>query len=142
MKILNDFRTKVRFPLSWGDMDAMQHINNVVFLKYFENSRIKYYDEIGLSCSANSKDYIGVVKSISCEYLLPLVYPDNVEAGVRVTAISDNSFTMEHYICSESKGLCAFGETEIAVLDGNSLKPVTIPDKIRLEIEKIEQRKF
>jgi acyl-CoA thioester hydrolase len=142
MNILNDFVIKTRFPVDWGDMDPMQHINNVVFLRYFENSRILYYEAIGLSHSNNRNGVTGVVKSIFCEYLLPLVFPDTVEVGARVIEMAENCFTMEHYIWSEKTGLCAFGETEITVISVKTFIPVNIPEKIRLEIERIEQRKF
>jgi len=142
MDILNDFVIKTRFPIAWGDMDPMQHINNVVFLRYFENSRILYYEAIGLCYFNNKNGFTGVVKSISCEYLLPLIFPDIVEVGARVTAMADNCFTMEHYIWSQKNGLCAFGETEITVVNVRTFKPATIPEKTRSEIERIEKRKF
>src|SRR6476619_447304 len=35
-------RERVRF----GDLDAMRHLNNVVFLRYFETARIAYMREL------------------------------------------------------------------------------------------------
>jgi acyl-CoA thioester hydrolase len=142
VEILKDFVIKTKFPIDWGDMDAMQHINNVVFLKYFENSRIQYYEAIGLSYSTNLGDFLGVVKSISCEYLIPLTFPDIIEVGTRVIDMDNHSFTMEHYIWSNNKGLCAFGETRIVVIDVKTLKPITVPDKVKKAIERIEQKLF
>ena len=27
----------------WGDMDSYQHVNNVVYFRYFENARLEYF---------------------------------------------------------------------------------------------------
>ena len=35
-------RERVRF----GDLDAMRHLNNVVYLRYFESARIAYLSEL------------------------------------------------------------------------------------------------
>ncbi|MDB5909191.1 MAG: acyl-CoA thioesterase [Massilia sp.] len=34
-------------PIRWGDMDAMGHVNNTVYFRYFEQARISWFDEIG-----------------------------------------------------------------------------------------------
>jgi acyl-CoA thioester hydrolase len=31
---------RVRMPIRWGDMDAMGHVNNTVYFRYFEQARI------------------------------------------------------------------------------------------------------
>ena len=31
-----------RVPIRWGDMDAMGHVNNTVYFRYMEQSRIEW----------------------------------------------------------------------------------------------------
>ena len=38
--LLADFPVTVEIPVAWGDMDAMGHVNNVVYFRYFETARI------------------------------------------------------------------------------------------------------
>ena len=33
--------TCVTLPILWGDMDAYGHVNNVVYLRWFEEARVK-----------------------------------------------------------------------------------------------------
>src|SRR5690606_27297359 len=44
-------RFPVRVPnqVRWGEMDAFQHVNNVVFFNYFENARIDYLTRVGFA---------------------------------------------------------------------------------------------
>ncbi|KAF8273082.1 hypothetical protein EI94DRAFT_1769405 [Lactarius quietus] len=34
-------------PISWGDHDAFQHVNNVRYLRFFESSRIRWLMSVG-----------------------------------------------------------------------------------------------
>ena len=34
-------------PIRWGDMDAMGHVNNTVYFRYFESARIEYLRSLG-----------------------------------------------------------------------------------------------
>jgi len=33
-----------RIPIRWGDMDAMGHVNNTVYFRYMEQTRINWFD--------------------------------------------------------------------------------------------------
>ena len=34
--LLDGFTVTVTFPVAWGEMDAMGHVNNTVYFRYFE----------------------------------------------------------------------------------------------------------
>ena len=36
---LTDFPTTVTLPVQWGDQDAFGHVNNTVYLRWFESAR-------------------------------------------------------------------------------------------------------
>jgi len=37
----------MRFPVRWGDMDAMGHVNNTVYFRYLESARIEWMVLVG-----------------------------------------------------------------------------------------------
>ena len=37
------------FKVHWGDMDAAQHVNNLVYLKWSESGRIDYFKALCVS---------------------------------------------------------------------------------------------
>lgn len=47
-ELLDDYPVIVDFPIAWGDMDAFQHVNNIMYFKYFESARISYFERIDL----------------------------------------------------------------------------------------------
>ncbi len=44
---LEDFKITTSFPVHWGDMDAAQHVNNLVYMKWTETARLLYFEEMG-----------------------------------------------------------------------------------------------
>ena len=43
--LLNDFSFEIDLSVEWGDMDALQHVNNVEYFKYFQKERIAYFEK-------------------------------------------------------------------------------------------------
>src|SRR4029077_12717598 len=41
-RLLSGFPVVVRQNVIWGEMDAYNHVNNVVYFRYFENARLEY----------------------------------------------------------------------------------------------------
>ena len=40
---------ETRFPVRWGDMDAMGHVNNAQYFRYLETARIDWMHGMGLN---------------------------------------------------------------------------------------------
>ena len=43
VELLAGFPVVVEQAVAWGDMDSYQHVNNVVYFRYFENARLEYF---------------------------------------------------------------------------------------------------
>ena len=37
--LLADLPVRVKIPVAWGDLDALQHVNNTVYFRWFETVR-------------------------------------------------------------------------------------------------------
>ncbi|MCZ6911333.1 MAG: acyl-CoA thioesterase, partial [Proteobacteria bacterium] len=42
MKVLDDYPVVIELPVVWGEMDAFDHVNNIIYFRYFESARIAY----------------------------------------------------------------------------------------------------
>ena len=47
--LLAEFPVVLTVAVQWGDQDAMQHVNNVVYFRWCESARIAYFGRIGLA---------------------------------------------------------------------------------------------
>lgn len=138
---LEDFPVHVKTPIAWGEMDAYGHINNIIYLRYFESARIRYFEEIGLN-DLKSKTGVGpILAQMTCKYLKPLVYPDQIIVGTKVKSMGQSSFVMEYIIVSEKLGVAATGEGVIVIYDYNNSKKAELPLATKEAIEKIEKEK-
>jgi len=137
------FPTIIRLPVQWGDQDAYQHVNNVLYFRWFESARIAYLEQIGLKDLYHTHGVGPILAAISCNYRRQLQYPDTVEVGARIGRIGRSSMEMEHVLLSTAeRAVVADGTSTIVTFDYRAQKPVPVPPDIRAKIELFEQRAF
>lgn len=59
-------------PVRWGDLDALNHVNNVVYFRFFEEARVQLMARIGIG---HPPAKVIVLAHTSCDFLKPLTYP-------------------------------------------------------------------
>ncbi len=80
---LSGFPVTIEIPIQWGDQDAFRHVNNTVYIRWFESSRVAYTRKAGLWDFLET-DRIGpILASTHCEYRTSLTYPDTVQIGAQ-----------------------------------------------------------
>ncbi|MFW1754141.1 acyl-CoA thioesterase [Acinetobacter wanghuae] len=122
--------------ISWGDMDAFGHVNNVIFYRYIESARLAYLDQLDIL----SEPLLTVVLSNQCHYLKPVVYPDQLKIGVKIEEIRSSAFRMKYTLYSEEqKSIVANAEAVIVCVDKTSMQKIKIPEYIVDKIKQLEQ---
>jgi len=140
LRNIEEFPVQVRFPISYCDMGMFNHVNNVNFYRYFEDARAKYFDEVGIYELNKKMGISALLAESKCKFLQPLVYPDNLVVGAKVTSVGNTSFIMEYLIVSEKVGIAATGEGVLVMYDYNKSRKVSVPDEIRTAIAELEKR--
>lgn len=141
--LLKDFPVIIEIPVAWGEMDAFQHVNNIVYFRYFESGRMAYFDRIKFSDMKSNNGVGPILAHTQCRYRKALTYPDNVAVGTRVSEIKEDRFTME--ICLVSRKLqkvSAEGTAELVAFDYRENRKTLLPEEIRKNIEALEGRRF
>ena len=67
-----DFNYFKKIHAQWGDMDGLRHINNAVYLKYLETSRIEYCATLGIDINrwdAQESIILASMKAVSYTHL-------------------------------------------------------------------------
>jgi acyl-CoA thioester hydrolase len=84
---------RVRF----GDLDAMRHLNNVVFLRYFETARIDYLRHLIDHDPANPEgsDFGLIFAEGHINYRSPGYFDDEVHINLRTADPRRSSFRVE-----------------------------------------------
>lgn len=137
--LLADFPVVVEAPVAWGEMDALGHVNNVVYFRYFENARLAYFDAIGYMEQMKQTGVGPILASTRCRFRRPLEYPDQVVVGARVRQLQPDRFSMEYRVVSRSHGvIAAEGDGAIVSYDYRSGAKALVPDPVRRAIESLE----
>ncbi len=63
-------------PMRWGDMDAMNHVNNTIYFRYLETVRIEWFRTIG--CVPDPRGEGPVIVNAFCNFYRQLEYPGDV----------------------------------------------------------------
>jgi acyl-CoA thioester hydrolase len=137
---LGGFPVVITVPVSWGDMDAFQHVNNTRFFRYFEDARIAWFERTGLVDLSAAGSGIGpVIAQTSCRYHAPLRYPDDLHVGARVVRVGTHSFEMEYRVVSVAlHAVAATGTAVIVAFDFATETKAVLPDSWRRALSHVE----
>ena len=123
----------------WGDMDAFQHVNNVVYFRYFESARVHYFEHTDLMEEMKSTGLGPIVHSQSCRYRFPLSFPDRIQVGVRIPALGPDRFPMQYKLVSTRKQVVAAeGEVLVVMFDYGRNQKALLPASVRSAIANVE----
>ncbi len=136
---LKDYPIVIEFPVAWGEMDAFNHVNNVVYYRYFENARIAYFDRVEMMAVMQQTGVGPILSRTQCHYMHQIVYPDTLSVGGRVSHMASDRFTMQYAIFSHQSGrIAAEGEGLLICFDYNKNEKARIPDIVRQNILALE----
>lgn len=132
---MKGFSFCIRFPLHWGEMDALGHVNNTRYFVWFESARIAYVDAIGFG-GAHPRAIGPILAHARCDFLRPIVYPAEIVVGCRVAKVGTTSVTMEYAAAraDAEDGPCARGESVIVIVEYASGAKVPIDDALRARL--------
>ena len=137
--LFEGFPEVVEIPVQWGDQDAFQHVNNTVYLRWFESSRIAYARRLGLWDRLEAEQIGPILASVQCDYRRPLTYPDQVRVGSKVVRVGRTSLTMAHRVVGLASGaVAAEGLAVLVLYDYARAEPTPIPDPIRRAIREAQ----
>lgn len=123
----------LRMPVRWGDMDAMGHVNNTVYFRYFETARIAWFDQI--DCAPDPAGSGPVIVNAHCSFIKQLKYPAEIEVSTLVGPPGRSSFEMTHEIrlvdpCGAPGQVHAHGGAKVVWVNFPLEKSVPLPEVI------------
>jgi acyl-CoA thioester hydrolase len=122
-------------PVRWGDMDAMGHVNNTVYFRYFEVIRLDWFGRIG--APANPSGEGPVIVNACCNFLKQVEFPGDIRLRHFVAELGrtsfDTYFTLER--CDEPGTVYANGGAKVVWVDSRLHKAVPVPAWLRSLVE-------
>ncbi|MFG1344899.1 thioesterase family protein [Xanthobacter autotrophicus DSM 431] len=117
------FRRFYGMETRWNDVDRYGHMNNVIYLEYFDSALNRALIGAGALDFAGTGP-IGIVASVGASYFSEVAYPDRLKVGVRVERIGTSSLTWGFGLFREGAALsAAVGRTVHVYVDRTSRRP-------------------
>ena len=129
---------RVRF----GDLDAMQHMNNVEFLRYFETARIEYIRTLQPGRTPTKREQFGFIfAECHINYRSPAHYDEEIRTYVWPSELKRSSLRLGFEMRSDADGrLVAEGWGVVVGYDYANERSTPIPEELRARIDIVPAR--
>ncbi len=139
--LLTGYPVVVWQPIVWGEMDAYQHVNNVVYFRWFENARLEYFKRLGWFEYEEATGVGPILASTQARFRKALTYPDIVAIAARVISVEEDRFTLEHRVVSRKlEAVAAEGQGVVVSYHYVRGEKVSLPEDLRRKLAELEGR--
>ena len=142
MPAMPTFKFSTHIEVRFRDLDALGHVNNAVYLTYFEIARLHYWKKL-FGSEAFTRHGFVVVRA-ECNYRSPAHAGEVLQVFAKVSELKRSSFIFEYEIIEAQTGrIVADGSTVQACFDLEVKRAKPIPHDLRdsiLEFERVEDQ--
>jgi len=96
------FRFTRELEVRFADMDSLGHVNNAVYLTYFEQVRMAYWMHV--TGRRHLRDMDMILARAEVDFRSPLAHPETVEIGCACASIGRTSFVLEQDMHERKSG--------------------------------------
>ena len=128
--MLDGFPLVSRFSVPFADIDMMQHVNNVAYIRWAEMMRSEYFARVMNEPINGAR---GIIQAtINFTYERQLHYRECIAVGCRISRIGNKSWDFAYEIWSETHGhRAAYGITTVVAYDFIAQATIQIPQSWR-----------
>ncbi|MCU0338699.1 MAG: acyl-CoA thioesterase [Spirosomaceae bacterium] len=134
--LIKDYPAYIELPVQWGDMDAMQHVNNVAYLRYLESGRIRFFAD-ALKINALPTETGWILAEVNCRYKFPLTYPDTIIVATRVMPETLDEFSVklqQIIVSTRHERVAAEGWSRLVFYDYAQTRKTAITEAVRARL--------
>jgi acyl-CoA thioester hydrolase len=130
------YPVRIDAVVAWGEMDAFQHVNNTVYLRWIESARIEYFRRVGLLARMERERVGPILARTEIDYRLPVTWPDTVHIEVGVEKLGRSSFVMAYRMTSDAKSGAIVAEAKTIIVNFDYTRGASVPidDELRSRI--------
>ncbi len=123
-------RFEIKIQVRYRDLDTYGHVNNAVYLTYFEMARVGAF----LDLLKRKSDIRFVIAHASIDFIRPATLAQELIVCTWVSKIGTTSFVLEYEIKNQVGDLVARGSTVQVTIDAEGRKE-KISDTLKAHLE-------
>ena len=126
---------KKTYPIHirFNDLDSLGHVNNAVYLSYFEQGRMDYFSEMGGENWDWTQEGTLLARN-EIDYKVPIFLQDKARIELWVSDIGTKSFSVNYRILKDADGQeieCTVGKSIMVCFDYKAQKSIPVPERWR-----------
>lgn len=123
------FRTEL--AVRWRDLDAFNHVNNAMYLRYLEEARLRWL--MTLEGPWMDDQVAPVVAQALVNFKRPIAWPEDVIVELFADRVGNTSFTLGHRIASakDASAIYADGHVVMVWFDKRTGRSAPLPHAVR-----------
>lgn len=126
----------VQIQIRFADIDSMGHVNNAVYLSYFEFTRVYYFNEIlGKNWDWESKGIILAHTELS--FIKPIELNDEAFIEMEIGNIGTKSFTF-HYTIRVDGEPTTKGSSTLVAFNTKLQESIAIPTEMKASFKALK----
>jgi len=143
MENLEGFKFNKELQLRWNDMDALGHVNNALFVTYFETGRGHFMME---ACKGwDWTKHMFLIGSININYYKEmLLLSKSPKIWIKTSKLGTKSFTLDYAVTSEKNNetiIHALGSTTQVMFDMKTRKTIEMEGWMRTNLSEFDNLK-
>jgi acyl-CoA thioester hydrolase len=128
--MISDYRLLWTFHVPWSDVDLLQHVNNVAYIRWIETIRCEYFTRVTGESIDGERGMI--LAHLDFTYQQQLRYREQVTVGCKVSRVGNKSFDMSHEVWSRDHDYrVAHGHTVLVAYDFKHMHSIVVPEEWR-----------
>jgi len=112
-------------PVYTYQIDFVGHVNNIVYIQWLENARIKLIEAMGLSITQLSveDEILPIITETDIKYKKPFFLSDKVHVEVWVSEMFNVSANFRFRFLNEKGEICSTAQQKVLFIDKATMKP-------------------
>jgi len=112
-------------PVYTYQIDFVGHVNNIVYVQWLENARIKLIEAMGLTITqiAEQDEILPIITETDIKYKKPLFLSNKVQVEVWVSEMFNVSANFKFRFLNEKGEVCSTAQQKVLFIDKATLRP-------------------
>jgi acyl-CoA thioester hydrolase len=123
----------------WGDMDALGHVNNTLYFRYMEQSRLEWLYALVVRDNPYDAESGPLIVNASCTFLEAITYPMALEVVMLLGEPGRTSIGSFYEILAGGRRV-AEGAARMVWVTRTDRRPTPLPDVVRALVPAPELR--
>lgn len=134
------YEFSVPIRVAWGDMDALRHVNNVSYTRYFETARAEFFMHLRKRFDHKTpENLILILTKLEFNYRGQVFFPANLEVTCGIPKLSGRTLLLGCSIWNEEGQCVGDGVSHHMWVDIASGKAIRMPEDFQPVLEAFEK---